>query len=233
MPLWEDHLLPLLRCGDAARLGCTCKALRGVVREHFKTVGRIRVDKLKEALTSFPSARTVALDSIERIFEDDTDGEALVQWLREGGQGRGLERMTIYDFGETFIHKALQAGALPSLKSVAAHLENPTHRASLTEGLVAAMHELHLTIDCTDDDSEMDPQLAALGLVRQLPALTKLELEVYSYGIDPVQWPPFTPPSLKSVLINVAMCVSRPCDRVLPVCPPRHPRGQRGHARTP
>jgi hypothetical protein len=35
MAVWEDHLLPLLTCKDAARLGCTCKALRGVVREHF------------------------------------------------------------------------------------------------------------------------------------------------------------------------------------------------------
>jgi hypothetical protein len=24
--VWEDHLLPLLTCKDAARLGCTCKA---------------------------------------------------------------------------------------------------------------------------------------------------------------------------------------------------------------
>jgi hypothetical protein len=36
MAVWEDHLLPLLTCKDAARLGCTCKALRGVVREHFR-----------------------------------------------------------------------------------------------------------------------------------------------------------------------------------------------------
>jgi hypothetical protein len=42
MAVWEDHLLPLLTCKDAARLGCTCKALRGVVREHFKDLGTIK-----------------------------------------------------------------------------------------------------------------------------------------------------------------------------------------------
>jgi hypothetical protein len=29
MPVYEGHLLPLLTCKDAARLGSTCKALRG------------------------------------------------------------------------------------------------------------------------------------------------------------------------------------------------------------
>jgi hypothetical protein len=63
--LWEDHLLPMLTHKDAARLGCTCKALRGVARELFKEVGTIKSQNLKWALTTFPRARTVALDDIE------------------------------------------------------------------------------------------------------------------------------------------------------------------------
>jgi hypothetical protein len=60
MVVWEDHLLTLLTCKDAVRLGCTCKALKGVVREHFKDLGRIKLEKLQAALTTFPNARTMA-----------------------------------------------------------------------------------------------------------------------------------------------------------------------------
>jgi hypothetical protein len=45
--VWEGHLLPLLTYKDAARLGCTCKALRGVVREHFRDIGPIKVEQLQ------------------------------------------------------------------------------------------------------------------------------------------------------------------------------------------
>jgi hypothetical protein len=40
MTLWEEHLLPLLTRKEAARLACTCKALRGVLCEHFKPPAR-------------------------------------------------------------------------------------------------------------------------------------------------------------------------------------------------
>jgi hypothetical protein len=53
--VWKDYLLPLLTCKDAAQLGGTCKALRVVVREHFKDIGTIKVDQLPAVLTSFPS----------------------------------------------------------------------------------------------------------------------------------------------------------------------------------
>jgi hypothetical protein len=58
---WANHLLPLLTCKDAARLACTCKAVRGVVREHFKDLGRIEFEQLRAALTTFPRARAVAI----------------------------------------------------------------------------------------------------------------------------------------------------------------------------
>jgi hypothetical protein len=43
----DDHLLPLLTCKDVARLGCMCKALRGVVREHFKDIGSSKMEQLR------------------------------------------------------------------------------------------------------------------------------------------------------------------------------------------
>jgi hypothetical protein len=203
--VWEDHLLPLLRCQDAARLGCSCKALRGVVREHFKDVGQINTESLEAALTSFPRVRTVVVGFLEDTGRSDVV-EALVQWLREGGRGRSLERVTtMSEYAGDVFHKVLQEGTLPSLKCVPAVLKNETHRASLTGGLVAAVHELRVTFDTWMADAVyLRPQLAALGLVRQLPALAKLEVTIggWRYG-EAVQWPPFIPPSLKSLRIEL------------------------------
>jgi hypothetical protein len=63
------------------------------------------------------------------------------------------------------------------------------------------MHELRLKVKCPH---ELDAQLAALGLLRQLPALATLQLalrESYHAQDHPVQWPPFLPPSLKALRI--------------------------------
>jgi hypothetical protein len=50
----------------------------------------------------------------------------------------------------------------------------------------------------------LEPQLAALGVVRQPPALAKLEeVCVRHYANGPVQWPPFIPPSLRALRIEV------------------------------
>jgi hypothetical protein len=212
--LWEEHLLPLLTCKDAARLACTCKALRGVVREQFKDLGVIKVDKLQAALTTFPRARGVTLDRPVRDL-DDTEVEALVEWLQEGGRGRGLERMTIKrntdGHGNHLAHKALREGALPSLRSLDAHLLYPTHRALLTEGLVEGMHELQLKFS-TGTPDRFGPMLAALGVVRQLPALARLGLQLTTHTRRDfaVPWPSFIPPSLKALRI-VINCASREC----------------------
>jgi hypothetical protein len=215
--IWGDHKLPLQTCKDAARLGATCKALRGVVREHLKAIGRIYLGKLQGALTAFPEARTVEL------YVRIPTNEALVQGVLQGGRGRGLEAVTLemvnsYGFREDFLHRALRAGALPSLKSLAACLKYPDHRASLTEGLVAGMHELRLSVECM---SSMGAQLAALGLVRQLPALAKLEISVcmFNFFARPVQWPPFIPPSLKALCIRTSNKTARADECLLRALP--------------
>jgi hypothetical protein len=203
MAAWEDHLLPLLPCKDAARLGRTCKALRELLRGHFKDLGTIKMDKLQAALTTFPSARGVTLDAPVRQLSY-LRFEALVEWLREGGRGGAINRVSFTHCENEdctdFVHAALQSGALPSLKNLHSRLGKPFHRYLLTHGLVAGMHELRLTIT----KAGLEPQLAALGLVRQLPALAKLELEVKADGANvyPVQWPPFIPPSLKALRIH-------------------------------
>jgi hypothetical protein len=102
-----------------------------------------------------------------------------------------------YDEAYDVIHRALQQGALPSLKDVHVNLEFEAARASLTGGFLGVIKTLHVVVD---RDSE--PELAALGLVRQLPALTELHVKVDGYGNDPVQWPPFIPPSVKALRIT-------------------------------
>jgi hypothetical protein len=198
--VWEDRLLPLLRCGDAVRLGSTCKALRGLVRDHSKALGSIRLSKLQAALTAFPRARALSFMDVDDTLGDGVK-EALLQWLREEGQGRHLEWVHVDNVklpASTFVHEALRGGALPSLRSIDVNLDCPTQRASLIDGLVAAMHELRVTVSCTGAD-----HLAALGMVRQLPALTTLDLHVHREDQGQVQWPPFIPPSLRSLDIGV------------------------------
>jgi hypothetical protein len=200
--VWEDHLLPLLMCKEAARLACTCKALRGRVREHFKAdLGKIKLRMLPAALTTFPRARSVEL----RYGLWDlgaTQRDALVEWLRAGGHGAELTTVTTSaaDYrADSTIVTALRSGALPSLKAVEVHLGDEIQRAALTQGLLRGMHELRLKVE---SPQELVPQLAALGLVRKLPALATLELRLNGAKGVNVQWPPFIPPSLKALVIS-------------------------------
>jgi hypothetical protein len=206
--LWEDHLLPLLTCKDAARLGCTCKALRGVVREHFKDLGDIKLNRLQPALTTFPRATSLAPHCPRAGSWGDAESEALMEWLREGGRGAGITTMTTSSCDHLVpgvIHTALRGGALPSLTAVDVRVSKETHRAFMTEGLVGGMHELRLMVVSR---REMAPELAALGLVRQLPPLATLELEIDGCSSDDeeeanqVEWPPFIPPSLKTLRLR-------------------------------
>jgi hypothetical protein len=113
--VWTDYVVPLLTCKDAARLGCTCKAMRGLVREHFKDLGTIDVKTLQAALTTFPRARSVVLKD-DRDEWADGENEALLQWLREGGRGSYLEAMMVEETdspASILVHEALQAGCPP------------------------------------------------------------------------------------------------------------------------
>jgi hypothetical protein len=209
MAVWEDYLLPFLMRKDAARLGSTCKALRDVVREHVMNIGIVHITKLQAALTTFPRARTAVPYCYHLWDWEPPQSRALVEWLCLGGRGRSItkfDRMTSQGAViRDFIHAALRGGAFPSLKCSYVNLADGTHRASLIGGLLRAMHELRLRIADTDD---WELQFAALGLVRQLPALVKLAFEPCTQGdVDrPLQWPRFIPPSLKALCIDVQDC---------------------------
>jgi hypothetical protein len=207
--LWEDHLLPLLTAKDAARLGTTCRALRMMVREHSRDLGSVRLDLLKAALTTFPRVRSMVLHRSGLWSLPKERVKALVEWLRRGGHGRGITTLTarggsgVVDLNG-FVHTAVRRGALPSLRSIAADLDIRTQRASLTGGRLRGMHKLCLWLTCKDESS-LGPQLTALGLVRQLPALATLKIFVTADGSahSMEHWPPFISPSLK----NLSICV--------------------------
>jgi hypothetical protein len=171
--------------------------LKMKTRWHFRgSLGLLNLNELKAALTTFPRASEVILNSADD--ERDIEGnEALVQWLREKGWGRQLAIVGSHgdEAAYDFTYKALREGALPSLKSVRIDLGDEEARALLTEGFFGAFHELSVIADCTDSI-----ELAALGLVRQLPALTKLDLlSIFTSGAEPLQWPSCIPPSVKAL----------------------------------
>jgi hypothetical protein len=207
--VWEDHLLPLLRCKDAARLGCTCKPLNGVVRDHVRDIGTMGPEKLQAALTAFPQARQVRL---EEPSLDWGDGHvtALLGWLRGGRRGWHLE--TVRSTGKEasdFVHTALQIDALPSLKVLDIKLSHPAARKSLTRGFLGPMRELRLRVTAyqdEDEDLETRNQVAALKRLRDLFVLANLEVEVYDNGVAAgVHVWPFIPASLRRlrlILIN-------------------------------
>jgi hypothetical protein len=94
MAVWEDHLLLLLTCKDAARLGLTCKALRGVVREHFRDLGSVPLKHLQAALTTFPRARSLMpCRSHTCGWGTTAQREALVGWLCQAGHGADITTM--------------------------------------------------------------------------------------------------------------------------------------------
>jgi hypothetical protein len=207
--VWEDYMLPLLTARDAARLGCTCKALRGVVREHFNhDLGRICLSELKYALTTFPRARTVALYCPDhgpidrsRCLPRETVIENGVNQLCEGGHGGDLTTIRTGRYSNTrdatdTIYRARERGAFPSLRAVSAVLEEIDTSYLKPGGILAAVHDLRLRCN-----SGSKGDLLKLGLVGGLPSLAHLEVDMSGKAEDPVRWPPFIPPSLKALRI--------------------------------
>jgi hypothetical protein len=221
MAVWEDHLLLLLKLKDAARLSHTCKPLRAVVREHFMEFGYMKMDKLQAALTTFPRAQSVKLEDMS-WGSPKGGGAALVNWLHEGGRGRHLVTVRSESKGPCdVIHTALQRGAIPSLKGVDVPLQNETVRASLTGRFLRGLHELYVRVD-----SMIESQVTALGGVRHLPALTKLELRAEVRGRDPdvhgfktIHWPPFVPPTLTTLCIAMGNHSPSLIQSLLPALP--------------
>jgi hypothetical protein len=224
--VWADHLLPLLMSKDAARLACSCKALREVAREQFKDLGKIKLRKLQAALTSFPRARAVVPQEFWRDSQAEDWGDesrrALFDWLCKEGRGRDLEIMAVKHLSSDarkLVYEALRSGALPPLRRVDANLKDEIERGALNEGFLGGMHELRVDIHLCW--GAMEPQLEALGRFRQLPALSKLEVRVIGEDEDdPVQWPNFLPPSLKALSTDVDQYDEFPTpDSLLPALP--------------
>jgi hypothetical protein len=143
------------------------------VREHFRgDLGLIVLKKLRSALRTFLRARRLMIDN-----RSDGGGrwKLLKKCLVTKGLGKCLERVLLSRcVPEEPIHEALRQGALSSLKFIALNLMNETHRASLTQGFLGAMHELKVEVLINRKRENEGAQLAALSLVRQLPSWREL-----------------------------------------------------------
>jgi hypothetical protein len=221
--VWADHLLPLLMSKDAARLGRTCKALRGMAREHFKDLGTVKLRKLQAALATFPRARTVVLEDSSEEW-DDEGRRGLLDWLCEEERGRYLEAMTVEGFyspTRSVAHWMVLSEAVPSLTRLDFSLVFEDQRAALMEGLLGGMQELRIDVETNRELAYVDveSQMEALGLVGELSALSKLHVCNIGADDEPVQWPNFIPPSLKALSIDVSGGWP-PCQSLLPALPP-------------
>jgi hypothetical protein len=230
--VWEDHLLPMLTCKEAVRLVRTCKALRVVVREHVKDLGTVKVDKLQAALTTFPRARKVTLWDFD---EESKPGapEALVQWLREGGRGGRDDAKDVYRPERWCRHRRHPRGAAtrcPPLAHGRGCRPGAGGPPSAADGGLPRRHARAALDRRSHDHAEVVPQLAALGLVRQLPALATLHLEIRAPDDEDPCVAALHPALPQGARIDVT---SGRASEVLAARPPRHARGQRGQARTP
>jgi hypothetical protein len=227
--VWEDHLLPLVVCKEAARLGSTCKALKVVMRDHYRgDLGMVAIDKLKAALMTFPRARSGELTG---DYGQISKSWGLLEWLCVGGHGRDITTLTttqpkyVNDISTTVL-KALRQGALPSLRSVDVDLMSDTQREVLMEGLLGAMHELRLRLS---DDDPSGPQLAALSMVRQCPPWPSSTSTCARWMMTPCSGrPSFHPPSrfFASLLTKIteSRCSSCCCAHSQPCSRPAGPR---------
>jgi hypothetical protein len=157
--VWEDHLLPRLTCKDAARLGCTCKVLRGLVPQCFRDLGEVKLENMQAVLTTFLRARSMRLcrgawaNSLgpweRRLLGDEEKRELSVRLCEEGPGGARATLITVsadHHQIEEFVHAALWQGRLPSLKSVTADLSVAAHR--VMGGYLESMQRLLLKVDC-------------------------------------------------------------------------------------
>jgi hypothetical protein len=189
--VWQEHLTPLLSAEkEAAGLRCVCKALKAVVREvPVKLKSRVDLAELEAALTCFPATTKIRLESPDAPLEAAEESR-LVELLR--GHGGTFTCVDAWrDAAERLFFLSVQAGALPNLKYFEVNLYEGIHRQILSGGVLRLLEEVGVTV-CLGE------HVAALEHVQHLPYLRRLML-VGSTEEVALRFPPFVPPSLKSL----------------------------------
>jgi hypothetical protein len=131
----------------------------------------------------------VPVHTPEPLFLEE-ESTRVTELLR--GHGGTLKRARACGRGERLLSSAVRAGALPNLTSFDFFLYNPTHRDTLSGGVLPLFEEVEVIVR-----SGVQEQFAALGNLRPLQHLRRLSLKGGSAG-EPA-FPRFTPPSFKTL----------------------------------
>jgi hypothetical protein len=216
LSVWQDHLVPVLRRSEAARLRGVCKALRGVVGECPVELGRVMLYELEAALTCFPAAQSLLMvEDTSSVLSRSTYSAGMWRevWLLRK-YGGSLKRVkTLWQGADELLLSAVQAGALPKLASFNLTLSDLRHRQLLSDGRLEQLLEIRVwASDVRRRDAEEphlypmgvrgEPgRLAALEHLRRLPQLQRLALLGNRHPGD-VAFPPVIPPSLKALTLS-------------------------------
>jgi hypothetical protein len=190
--LLRDHLMPWLTVVEAARLRGACKALHGLVRDCPMHLGEVRKDAFEPALTCFPATESLTLwfDGQLAPAEEGRMGEVL------GAHDGTLKRvLTNAEGGEQLLTSALRSGALPKLTHISLRLVNPVHQQVLSLRMLGLLECVKVTLD--------RGELAPLENLRRLPHLRSLELCCEEIPPLDAAFPPFLPPSLKTLTLDI------------------------------
>jgi hypothetical protein len=193
LKVWQDHLSPFLSIKGVVGLRGVCKALRGVVEEcPVQLQSDLPPWNLEAALRCFPATTELNLSAGAPL--ETAEESALVELLR--GHGGTLKEVWAYGLGaDRLLSAAVIAGALPKLNYLLFPLEDPVYRQILSGGTLRFLESAVVTV--MPGRAE---HIAALEPLRRLPHLQSLRLEC---GAGRPPFPPFIPPSLKNLILEV------------------------------
>jgi hypothetical protein len=192
LSVWRDHVMPLLSLTEAAELRRVCKALKMIVEDWPMHLGEVGYD-LEAALTCFPAAQSLEMTTDDEPV-DPADIEQQMECLRE--HGGTLKRVDAFSAGAgDLLLSSVLAGALPNLSFFILSLVVPAHRQILSDGMLGRLEEVQMWV------TGRAAELGALEHVRRLPHLRRIQLTCA--GDVDFALPPFIPPSLKALTLNI------------------------------
>jgi hypothetical protein len=202
-PVWLDHLLPLVTVREAVMLRTSCKAMRTIVAEMRADLGERPVKHLKAMLTCFPQAHTIILYDEQSMTRAEQDN--LIVWLEEHGNSLVRVQCEIpSEDGEgMFLRRALRAGVFRKVKSWFLNLNEEDDRDLLIDGIVSGVESIYI-----DFSGDLLPIERAA--VRYLRTFAALKDTTCIMGFEDTALPPFIPPSLEALTLNLYCIKTEP-----------------------
>jgi hypothetical protein len=184
--------MPMLSLKEAAGLRVVCKAMKGLVMEWPMSLGAPQVWDLEAVLTCFP-----ATESFHVFYayarRPPAEVSRMVEFMR--GHGGTLKLVEVgWEGSRRLLSSAVLPGrgpAQPQLKNFELSPKDPVHRQLLSGGMLRLLEDVRVTFRMDEEE-----EVAALGHLRSLPHLRRLELHSEKPG--EAAFPAFIPPSLKS-----------------------------------